>query len=350
MKKGKKLAAWLFTGILLGSTLLTGCGGPDMGKTVVKVNDTKVGMDEMMYYIYQTEQEGNYYEELYSTFFGDSYWDMEYEEGYTFREFSKDETMNTAIMYTIFEEKAEKAGYSLSEEEKAEIAEEAQSFYDGLSENQKSVMNLDVEKLTAIQEKTALGDKYYEEIMSGIQVDEETASQRIDPDEYKQYEVEYIYVPTVEYDEDFNPVELSEDEKQGAYETAVDLLAKAKEADDFTELIPEDSLDLEAGVIDFLEGDELFGATFEEEALKLQNGQVVDQVVEEEDGYYIIKMLNDSATGSYEEEVLAMQERLIYEEFQRVYEQIKADYTIEINNAIWDGIVIGDITYEAHSH
>ncbi len=350
MRRRKKFAAWMLTGVLLGSTLLTGCGGPGMGKTVVKVNDTKIGMDEMMYYIYQTELDGNYYEELYSTYFGDSYWEMEYEEGYTFRELAKDETMNTAVMYTIFEEKAEKAGYSLSEEEKAVIAEEAQNFYDGLSENQKTVMNLDVEKITAIQEKTALGDKYYEEIMSGIHIDEEMASQRIDPDEYKQYEVEYIYVPTVNYDDDFNLTELSEEEKKKAYATASDLLEKAQEAEDFTELIPEDNMDLEAGVIDFLEGDELFGATFEKEALKLQNGQVTDHIVEEEDGYYIIKMLNDKATSSYDEEVLAVQERLIYEEFQRVYEQIKAEYTIEINNSIWDGIVIGSITYEGQAY
>ncbi len=349
MRKGKKLAALVLTAALMGSTLLTGCGG-SMGKTVVKIDKTQIGMDEMMYYIYQTEEDGSYYEELYTTYFGESYWEMEYEEGYTFRELSKDETMNVAIMYTIFEEKAEKAGYSLSEEEKSKIAESAQTFYDGLSDNQKTIMSLDVDEIAAIEEKIALSDMYYTEIMSGIQVDEETAAQRIDPDMYRQYDVEYIYIPTVEYDEEYNPVEFGAEEKQEAYTTISAMLPEAMEVDDFTELIPEDSLDMEAGTISFMEGDELFGAEFEKAALELSNGQVAEQIVEEEDGYYIVKMLNNNSTESYDDEVAAMQERLVYEEFQKIFEQMKAEYEIEINKSIWDEIVIGNTIYEGHSY
>lgn len=350
MRRIKKIAALMLTGILIGSTLLTGCGGSNMGKTVVKIDKTKVGMDEMMYYIYQTEQDGNYYEELYSSYFGSSYWDMAYDEERTFRDLSKEETMNSAIMYTIFEEKAKEAGYSLSEEEKAEIATDAQTFYDGLSENQKTIMNLDVKKITAIQEKVSLANKYYDEVMAGIQVDEDTAATLVSPDEWRQYDVEYIYIPNFGYDEEYNEVEFTEEQKQEAYRTISELLPKAMETEDFEELVPEDSEILETGVIGFLKGDEMFGAAFEKEALKLKNGQVADHIVEEDDGYYIIKMVNDNSTESYDEKVQDALEMMLYEEFQKVYEQIKAEYTIEINNSIWDEIVIGDITYEAHSH
>ena len=350
MRKRNKFVVWILTAVLLGSTFLTACGSGSMGKMVVKVDNTKIGMNEMMYYIYQTEEEGNYYEELYSTYFDDSYWDMEYEEGYTFREFFKEETMSNAIRYTIFEEKAKKAGYSLSAEEKTEIAGQAQSFYEALSETQRTTMGLDVKEIAAIGEKIALSEKYHEEIMSGIQVDIELAEQRIDPDEHRQYDVEYIYVPTVKYDEEFNPTELSEEAKEDAYELILDILEKAKESEDFTDLIPEESLDMEAGIISFMEGDELFGAEFEKEALKLSNGQVSEQIVEEEDGYYIVKMLNDNSTESYDDEVAAMQERLVYEEFQKIFEQMKAEYKIEINKSIWDEIVIGNTIYESHSN
>ena len=350
MKRRNKFAAWILVATLLGSTLLTGCGSGSMGKTVVKVGNTKIGMNEMMYYIYQTEEEGSYYEELYSNYFDDSYWDMEYEEGYTFRDFFKEETMNHAIMHTIFEEKAEKAGYSLSKEEKTEIAEQAQSFYEDLSEAQKATMGLDAKEIAVIKEKMALSDKYYEEVMSGIQIEEELAEQRVDPDEHRQYDVEYIYIPTVEYDEEFNPTELSEEAKEDAYEMILDMLEEAKEADDFTELIPEDSLDIEAGVISFMEGDELFGAEFEKAALELSNGQISERIVEEEDGYYIVKMLNDNSMESYDDEVAAMQERLVYEEFQKIFEQMKAEYKIEIDKSIWDEIVIGNTIYESHSN
>ena len=45
-------------------------------------------------------------------------------------------------------------------------------------------------------------------------------------------------------------------------------------------------------------------------------------------------------------EVQTAIENAMYDEFQRVYEQIKAEYTIEINDSVWGDIVIGDITYE----
>ena len=84
--------------------------------------------------------------------------------------------------------------------------------------------------------------------------------------------------------------------------------------------------------------------------MKLSNGQVSEQIVEEEDGYYIVKMLNDNSTESYDDEVAAMQERLVYEEFQKIFEQMKAEYKIEINKSIWDKIVIGNTIYESHSN
>ena len=84
--------------------------------------------------------------------------------------------------------------------------------------------------------------------------------------------------------------------------------------------------------------------------MKLSNGQVSEQIVEEEDGYYIVKMLNDNSTESYDDEVAAMQERLVYEEFQKIFEQMKAEYKIEINKSIWDEIVIGNTIYESHSN
>ena len=341
-----KTAAFVFCVVLTGLVLLTGCGSSAMGETVVKVNGTKIGMDEMMYYIYQTEQEGSYYEELYQSYFNSSYWDMAYDEERTFRDFEKEEIMNSAVMYTIFEEKAKEAGYSLTEEEKKEVASDAQIFYDGLSENQRMVMNLDVKKITAIQEKVLLANQYYDEVMAGITIHEELEASRIEAEEYRQYDVAYIYIPSVGYDEEFNVIEYSEEEKKAAYDTIAALLPKAMETDDFDTLIPEDDFTLESGTFGFMEGDELYGANVEKEALKLENGQVVDHIIEEEDGYYIVKMINNNSTESYDEAVEEVLNDARYAAFQEVYEQIKEPYTIEINDSIWDGIVIGEITYE----
>ncbi len=347
MKRKKRFAIVGLAGVIMGTVMLmTGCGSSSMGETVAKVDNMKIGMNEMMYYIYQTEQEGNSYEEFYQSYFGSSYWDMAYDEERTFRDAAKEDTLNAAVMYTIFEEKAEEAGYSLDEEEKAEIAKEAQTFYDSLSENQKETMGLTLEQITAIQEKIVLSNKYYEEVMAGVSVDEDVAASRVDLDEYRQYDVSYIYSPTIGYDENSNIIEYDEEEKKEAYEMLSSLLPKAKETEDFNELISEEETILEVGEIGFLKGDELFGAVFEKEALKLENGQTADKIIEEEDGYYIIRMDNNNSTESYDEAVAEAIENARYEAFQEVYNQMKEDYTIEINDSVWDDMVIGTIIYE----
>ena len=58
---------------------------------------------------------------------------------------------------------------------------------------------------------------------------------------------------------------------------------------------------LESSEVTFIKGDEIFGADFEKAALALSNGEIANSIVEEEDGYYIIKMVNKDSKVSYED-------------------------------------------------
>lgn len=345
--KRKKFSIVALLGVIIGiSVFMTACSSSNE-KEVLKIDDIKIGMNEIMYYIYQKEEEGNSYEQFYQSYLESSYWDMAYDEEHTFRQVAKEEAMENAIMYTIFEEKAKEAGYSLTEQEKEAVSKEAEQFFTSLSETQKEKMGLTVEQLTVLKEKILLGSKYYDELMDSISIDEEFVTSEINVEECRQYDISYIHIPTIEYDENSNRIEYDKKQKKEAYEKILALLPKAKETKDFNDLVSEDEMMIfEIGEIGFSEGDELFGPVFEKEALKLENGQVADKIIEEEDGYYIVRMDNNNSTEAYDEAVVQAMEVARYEAFQKVYSQIKEDYNIEINASLWDNITLGTIIYE----
>lgn len=315
---------------------------------VVTIDGKEIKMKEMMYYIFQSEQEGNYYESVYESFEGaeQSFWDSEYEEGKTNREVIKDETMDACILYELFGKLAEENGYVLTKNEKESAKTDAEEMVNSLTDKQKKAMGLTVDDITNIQKKILLGNKYYEKVMKGIKIDEKAVRETVDEEKFRQYDVDYIYIPTVNYDEDYNPVNFTEKEKEQAYDKLKALLPKALKGRDFDKLIEKNQEQLESGSISFTKGDNLYGEEFEETALGLKNGEVADKIIEGEDGYYIIKMINDNSKESYESEVENAIINGKNEAFQKEFEKIKKEHKIEINNSLWDSIVLGAITYD----
>ena len=80
-----------------------------------------------------------------------------------------------------------------------------------------------------------------------------------------------------------------------------------------------------------------------EEAMKLANGEI-SGIVETEEGYYIIKMVDDSATTSYDEAVTAAIDEAEAARFDEEFEKIKEGYDVKINEEVWDKVVLGNNT------
>lgn len=379
MTKLKKIGVLALTVVLVSSTaMITGCDKKEeknkiekstnkkndekeekapnkseysLDDIVVTIDDKKIKMKEMMYYIFQSEQEGNYYESVYQSFEGaeQGFWDSEYEKGKTNREAVKDETMDACVLYELFGKKAKEEGYTLTKNETESAKTDAEEMLKSLTDKQKKTMGLTVDDITNIQKNILLGNKYYEKIMKGIKVDEKAAKETVDKEKFRQYDVDYIYIPTVNYDEEYNPVEFTEDEKNKAYDKMKELLPKAMKGREFDELVGKKETELESGSISFTKGDNLYGEDFEETALELKKGEVADKIIEGEDGYYIIKMVNDNSNESYESEVENAIINAKNEAFQKEFEKIKKEHKIEINSTVWDSIELGTITYDAEA-
>ena len=113
----------------------------------ITVHDSKIHMDELMYYIYQTEMDGNANEETYQAFFGESYWETKDETGTTNRELAKTDVMELAIRNDIFYQRAAKAGYELSDDETKEISKNVETMMTSLTDKQKLAMGITKERL-----------------------------------------------------------------------------------------------------------------------------------------------------------------------------------------------------------
>lgn len=343
--------------------LLSGCSRQAKNTTpvVATVNEEEIHMDEMMYYIYEAELTGNANEEMYQTFFGESYWDMTDDSGTTYRDLAKTETMDKALLYEIFYQRAIQSGYELKEEELAQVREDAKEIYDSLTAKQRDTMEMDEERLAEIFEKIEIVNTYYADFVNGLDVDEAVATSGIYEEDYQEYLVEYLFVPTTYYAEnpedadcddadDCGLIPYSEEDRQAARERIEGYLKKAKEDDmkskEFADLVSEDDDVTEVSEATFLEGDEIFGAKFEKAALKLKDGEITDQIVEEEDGYYLIRMIDTDSKESYQTAMDNAVETAKDEAFQKAYETIKKEYKTVVMDDIWSPIVIGDITYD----
>lgn len=353
MKKFKKVMSLVLMAILVFSmTLVAGCSKKNaetnvtdnLDKLVVSVGDTKLNLEDVMYYIYAIESEGNYYDQMYQSYFNTGYWDMEYEEGVTMRDMAKDYVIDTAVMYQIFYEKALEAGYTLTEDEIATNKENVTSILEQLSDKQLEVTGFTEENLLAAQEKLALGSKYYDELVAGFDIDEDAIKAGISADDYRQYDTDYMFFATTTTDEEGNTTDVSADDKKAALKNAkavAKAVAEGKTFDDLKESYSDATVDS----LSFISSDDADEA-YKEAALKLENDQFSD-VVEAEDGYYVIKMTNNNSTESYDAAVETAINDATAEEFDKQYEEIKSNYKVETNDKVWDDIVMGEVTLVA---
>lgn len=346
MKKTKRVMSVLLLGVLaLGMAFTTACSkkADPTSSLVVTVGDKKVFLDEMMYYIYAVEAEGNYYDQMWQQYYGMSYWDAEYSEGITMRDQTKQYLIDTVVMYEILYDKAIEAGYSLTDEEKKEAATNADTIMSSITTEQIKVTGFSKDILTKVQEKLIIGEKYYNEIIEGLDLNVEEITATVNKADYKEYSTEYLFVPTSSYDASNQVVELSDEEKAAAKDAITEALDKVKAGEEF-KTIAEADKSFETDSLSFVKGDTTVEAEYQDAAVKLAKGEYTKSIVETEYGYYIIKMIDTEATTQYDaavSEALATAEQ---EGFDAAYNTLKEDYPFTVNEKIWDTIVLGNTT------
>src|SRR5690606_24719936 len=87
-----------------------------------------------------------------------------------------------------------------------------------------------------------------------------------------------------------------------ALDRITNIREKALVTEDWSTLLPEDEKDLIYRESNFIPSDNYFSEDLKSTLLSMENGDITD-VVEEDDGYYVFRMVNNNSSETYEKTV-----------------------------------------------
>lgn len=316
----------------------------------------KVYYTDAMYDIYAAETQYNSYESIYQQIYGTTYWAAENvdKEGRNGSQAVKKEIMDALKQREILYMEALKNKVELTVEEQQSVTQDVDNTMKNLSDKQKKISGLDSTTLQEIFEKQALADKYKEQVIAGLGIDEEALKKTVSKKDYRQYTLQYYTIAKTETKAgESEATQKSAEDLKKAKENMTALQKKAASAEDFTKGLITDSdnnnTDDETGISysteNLLETDTDFMTEKARKQVKaMKNGQVSD-VIETKDAYFVVKMVNNDDPEAYNSQC----EQVVNDEkeskFQEKYRKdIKMSYTTEVQS-YWKGRVsIGYLT------
>jgi len=307
---------------------------------VVKVGEEEISMDKAMLLICSMERSGNYHSTHYETQYGTDYWEMVYDDtGRTTREVFKEQTMDTLIQYAVLYDCAVKNGMTLSAEELAENNADVERIKESLSAEETERGGFTTEVLLDVCAWMMLAEKYYDKMTEGFGITRESVSEKVNKDDYKEFETEYIYLATTYYDENYELQEETTEIKEAYAQQMEDFYTEVLEGVTFEELATSESA-LIHNTRTFLADGTGAEAAYVEVASGLKVGEI-SRPVQTEYGIYLVKMLDDECTKSYEAAVDAAYEVERSEAFAAAYEVLLSEYPVEVKEETWGEVIFG---------
>lgn len=314
-------------------------------KLILTVNNEKVYLNDAMYYIYNAEASATMYDSIYQQLYGSSYWDYVDDDGNTGSDLAKTEVMNNLTKDTVIYLMATDEGYTISDEDKTSGQEQYTALEKNLSAKQKLEPGMSKKELTNALTKKALVDRYKKDVIASCNLDYDSIKGEISKKDYREYDVQYYYVSTVTTDDENNQKEVSAEEKAAALEKIQSIAKTAATAEDFTKVVDTETDTSVTFKEDgsFIEKDGSFGDAMDKKVKAMKNDEV-SGVLEGDDGYYVVKMIDNNSTASYDKAVEDAVSSAEDEAFQGKYDEKSSNYTTTVNDDVWDLITLGNYT------
>lgn len=312
-----------------------------------KAVTSTVNYTEALYDIYTAETQYNSYAQIYQQIYGTTFWDAEDVDGKgnDGQTVAKKEVMQAIKQREILCLEAAEKGIALTDEEKKTLSENARTAYDNLTDGQKGIRGLNEGTILTVLEKQALADKYKAQVIAGLGIDEEALKATVKKEDYRQYTLQYY---SITKDEDMD------DAAWKKAKSDMDALQKkATEAKDFTTGIitdsDEDGKDDTTGISyatrDLIETDTDFLDEKTRKKIKAMKNDEVSAVIEVEDAYYVIKMVNNNDSKAYENQCTQVVENEKETQFETKYtNEIKPRYTAKAQSYWTARVELGGIT------
>lgn len=316
--------------VLAGGMLLSGCSRnqEDMkvvlttgfGKNeVFRIEEISCSKAEIMVYLTNIQ---NHYETVYGT----RIWDTNI-DGISLEENVKETALAKMAQIKAMTLLAEKHNVTLTDEESKTVEEAAAEYYGSLNETEKQLMGVTQDTIRSLYSEFALANKLYHYLIKDI-------NPEISDDEARTITVEHILIKTYSLDENGEKVEYSKHAKEQAYQTAREIVKRAKAGEDFHMLADEYNED-DSMTYSFGKGEMEPG--FESAAFDLGNNEISD-VVETQFGYHVIKCIS-----TFNQEVTDENKKKIVEErreevFGEEYEEFVDSLVKNLNKELWNEI------------
>lgn len=309
---------------------LTGCKGGENKKVVLttgfeknevfRIEGISCMLPEIMVYLTNTQNqyEEVYGEEIWSTGVGDI----------TLEDNVKDIVLAKIARIKTLNLMAKENHVSLSDAEMNKVKVAADEYYDSLTENEIKLLGIDKALITKLYEECALADKVCEHILADI-------NPEVSDDEARSVTVEHIFMKTYMLDANGEKVPYTSAMKRKVHDAMENVLEKAKSGEYSFKALMDEYNEAEFNTISFGKGE--VDKAFEEAAFNMETNEL-SQIVEGEDGYYIIKCINTFDREETDANKLKIMEKRREEAFYIEYESFVSALTRDLNEKLWEDV------------
>ena len=311
MKNRLAVAGLCFT---LTAGMLTGCSG-NSGKAIITLDGqkTEYAVANIMLRYSQAQMQA-----FYGAYLGDNLWSQ-------YGDSTKSTMMDTLKQMLILEQHQDEYNVSLTDDDKKKIDEAAQQFMDDNDQATLKSMGATKERVARVLELYTIRNKMSNAIVADVDTN-------VTDDEAAQKTINYVVFSTADTtDSDGNKVVLTDDEKAALLANAQkvrDAAAGGKSMEDAVK-----DVDDTKTVSSTSYGDNDESYTLDEAirnaADKLKDGEVADEVITTDAGYYVIQMkatYDPDATASKKERIINERKSSKFSEVYDAWESA-ADYT-----------------------
>jgi len=309
---------------------------------------------EAMYNIMTVEGQYNSMSSLYEQYYGSTFWEMENvdQKGRNGQQVAKKEVMDTLKQREVLCMEAEKNGVCLTAEDKKKADETVAEAVKNMTDEQKKMDGLSEDSIRQSVYRQALADKYKEQLIASLGINEEAIKAGVSKADYRQYTLQYYSIDKTSTDDEGNTKALDAATLAKNKKAIEDVYAAASKAKDFTKDIikdeDKDNVDDSTGVNyateDLLETDtDFMDKKTRKQVKKMANDSIA--MYETDDAYYVIKMVNNNDTAAYDEQVETAISEEKESQFNNKYKtDIKPNYTLEVQSYWKSRVTLGGIT------
>ena len=329
----KKIAVLSLSTVLL-STSLTGCGRNTKivvttglsGNQLFKIGSSTCTTPEIMVYL------TTFFNEYVETY-GQEMWHYDF-GGVSLEEHVKDVVLSKMTQIKIMNLMAAERNITLNDKEKSQVSAAAEAYFTLVSEQLKEKEKLTVNIVKKVYEEYALANKVYTTIT-------EAADMEISDDEARAVTAQVIYLKNWKM-KNAEKTALTDAETLKTANTAKEVLRKAKDGEDFSLLAAQYGDDKQI-TKSFARGS--VEDKFEELLFSMDEGDISD-VIELNDGYYIVKCISTMDYEATQKNKVVLAKQRKQEAFSKAYNEIASNTHSQFRDRQWDSISLDE---EIHS-